>query len=183
MNQNEPSDPQAILAEVFEFSPADIAANCKGNLSAAQQARMMRKHQADARAARSIFIVIFVIGLLGWSAEAIRTGEMSVRTVLTYCLVMAFLGFIAWGMMLYNRHKLNRTLQQGSAQLVEGKIWLIKKRSGKTHTKHFCVGCHQYQINEYKHWALLEQSGVAGRDATAYVSAPWRSVLSVVLQA
>jgi hypothetical protein len=26
MNQNETFDPQAILAEVFEFSPADIAA-------------------------------------------------------------------------------------------------------------------------------------------------------------
>jgi hypothetical protein len=80
MNQNETFDPQAILAEVFEFSPADIAANRKGNLSAAQKARMTRKHHADARAARNIFVIVFVMGFLGFSVEMIRIGNMSVRS-------------------------------------------------------------------------------------------------------
>ncbi|MEM7737783.1 MAG: hypothetical protein AAF267_18550, partial [Deinococcota bacterium] len=182
MNQNETSDPQAVLAEVFEFSAADIAANSRGNLSAAQKARMTRKHHADARAARSIFVIIFGLGLLGFSAEMIRIGNMGVRSVLTYFLVMAFFGFIAWGFILHNRHQLSCTLREGNAQPVKGEIQLITKRSERAQVRYFCVGSHRFRIDGYLHFVLLQNSGVAGREAIVYVSAPWYSVLSVVLQ-
>ena len=52
MIQNEGSDLQAILAEVFEFSPADILANRMGEISAAHKARITKTHYANSRAAR-----------------------------------------------------------------------------------------------------------------------------------
>jgi hypothetical protein len=63
------------------------------------------------------------------------------------------------------------------------KIRLITKRDGRLLLRYFCVGSHQFKIDNYKYFTLLEQSAVAGQEAIMYVSSPWRSVLSVVLQA
>ncbi|MEL7494018.1 MAG: hypothetical protein AAGJ95_08655 [Cyanobacteria bacterium J06554_11] len=96
MAQNEMSNLQAVLAEVFEFSQADIAANRKGQLSAAQRERITHKHYANSRFAWELFFIIFGLGLLGFSAEMIRTGNMGMKSLLTYFGVTAFFGLIVW---------------------------------------------------------------------------------------
>ena len=183
MIQNERSNLQAILAEVFEFSPADIAANRTGEISTAQKARITSTHYANSRVAWELFFIIFGLGLLGFSAEMIRTGNMGVKSLLTYFGVTAFFGLIVWAFILYYRHQMKRTLWEGSAQLVEGKIQLITERGEKMQSRYFCVGNHRFRIDEYKHFIVLQQSGVAGRRAIMYVSSPWHDLLSVVLQA
>ncbi|NEQ42131.1 MAG: hypothetical protein F6K00_00640 [Leptolyngbya sp. SIOISBB] len=182
MIQNERSNLQAILAEVFEFSPADIAANRAGEISAAQKARITNTHYANSRAAWELFFIIFGLGLLGFSAEMIRTENMGVKSLLTYFGVTAFLGLIVWAFILYYRHQMKRTLRAGSAQLVEGTIQLITERGEKTQSRYFCVCNHRFRIDKYEHFVVLQQSGVAGRQVIAYVSSPWHDLLSVILQ-
>ena len=183
MIQNEGSDLQAILAEVFEFSPADILANRTGEISAAQKARITKTHYANSRAAWELFFIIFGLGLLGFSAEMIRRGNMGVKALLTYFGVTAFFGLIVWAFIFYYRHQMKRTLREGRAQLVEGTIQLITERGEKTQSRYFCVDNHRFRIDEYKHFVALQQSGVTGRKVIAYVSSPWHDLLSVVLQA
>ena len=183
MIQNERSNLQAILAEVFEFSPADIAANRTGEISAAQKARITKTQYANSRAAWELFFIIFGLGLLGFSAEMIRTENMGVKSLLTYFGVTAFFGLIVWAFILYYQHQMKRTLREGSAQLVEGTIQLITERGEKTQIRYFCICNHRFRIDEYKHFVALQQSGVAGQKAIAYVSSPWHDLLSVVLQA
>mgnify|MGYP001797084907 FL=1 len=183
MIHNERSNPQAILAEVFEFSPADIAVNRTGEISAAQKARITKTHYVNSRAAWELFFIIFGLGLLGFSAEMIRTGNMGVKSLLTYFGVTAFFGLIVWAFILYYRHQMKRTLREGSAQLVEGTIQLITERGEKTQIRYFCVCNHRFRVDKYEHFVALQQSGVAGRKVVAYVSAPWHDLLSVVLQA
>lgn len=182
MSQHETSDLQVLLAEVFEFSQADIVANRRRELSAAQRARVAHKHHADAHFVRGIFVTIFGVGLLGFSADRIRSEDMNVRSLLTYLGVTAFFGCIVASSVLFNRYRLNRTLREGSVQPVEGKIQLITKRDGRLFIRYFCVGGQRFKINNYAHFTLLEKSGIAGQEAIMYVSAPWRSVLSVVLK-
>jgi hypothetical protein len=182
MSRNETADPQAILAEVFAFSQADIVANRRRELSAAQRARIARKHHADVRLVRGVFVTIFGVGLLGFSADRIRHEDMNVRSLLIYFGVMAFFACIVGASMLFNRYRLNRTLREGSVQPVEGKIQLITKRDGRLLMRYFCVGSQRFKIDNYAHFTLLEQSGVAGQEAIMYVTTPWRSVLSVVLK-
>jgi hypothetical protein len=183
MTQNEMSNLQAILAEVFEFSPADIAANRMGEISAAQRERITNKHYANCRVAWEVFVIIFGLGLLGFSAEMIRTGNMGMRSLLTYFGVTAFFGLIVWAFILYYRYQLKRTLREGSARPVEGKIQLITERSERMQSRYFCVGNHRFRLDQYKHFVTLQQSGVAGRKAIMYVASPWHGLLSVVLQA
>ena len=183
MAQNEMSHLQAVLAEVFEFSQADIAANRKGQLSAAQRERITNKHYANSRFAWELFFIIFGLGLLGFSAEMIRTGNMGMKSLLTYFGVTAFFGLIVWAFILYYRHQMKRTLRQGSAQPVEGKIQLVTERGERMQSRYFCIGNHRFRIDRYKHFVALQQSGVAGRKATMYVSSPWHSLLCVILQA
>ena len=183
MTQNEISNLQAILAEVFEFSPADIAANRRGEISAAQKARITSNHYANTRIIWELFTIIFGLGLLGFSAEMIRTGNMGVKSLLTYFGVTAFFGLIVWAFISYYRYQIKRTLRAGSAQPVEGKIRLITERREKTQSRYFCVGNHRFSIDRYKHFIALQQSGIAGRKAIMYVSSPWHGLLlSVVLQ-
>lgn len=183
MNQNERSDRQAILAEIFEFSPADIAANRRGEISVAQKERIASTHYADSRAAWELFFLIFGLGLLGFSADMIRTGNMGVRSLLTYFGVTAFFALIVWAFIRYNRHKMTRTFWEGSVQVVEGEIQLITERSEKIQHRYFCIGHHRFRIDEYKKFVALQKSGVVGQRAIMYVSYPWHSLLSVVLQA
>lgn len=183
MSQNEISNLQAILAEIFEFSSVDIAANRTGEISTAQKARITNTHYANSRTAWELFFIIFGLGLLGFSAEMIRTGNMGVKSLLTYFGVTAFFGLIVWAFILYYRHQMKRTLQKGSVQRVEGKIQLIIERSEKMQSRYFCVGNHRFRIDNYKHFVVLQKSGVAGRKAIMYVSFPWHGLLSVVLQA
>lgn len=183
MAQNDISSLQAVLAEVFTFSSADIAANRKGELSLPQRERISSKHYADCRVAWIIFAIIFGLGLLGFSAEMIRTGNMNANSLLTYVGITTFFGLIVWAFILYYRWQMKRTLREGNVQLVEGNIHLLTERVEKTQVRYFCIGRHRFRIDEYRHFVLLQQSGVAGRDAILYVSAPWRSVLSVELRA
>ena len=183
MVQNDISSLQAVLAEVFGFSSADIVANRKGELSLTQRERITSKHYADCRFAWILFAIIFGLGLLGFSAEMIRTENMNGRSLLTYFGVTAFFGLILWAFILYYRWQMKRTLREGNVQLVEGNIHLITERVEKTQVRYFCIGRHRFRIDKYRHFVLLQQSGIAGREAILYVSAPWRSVLSVVLRA
>ena len=80
MIQNEITNLQAILAEVFEFSPADIAANRTGEISTAQKARITSTYYANSRVAWELFFIIFGLGLLGLSTEMIRNGYMGVKS-------------------------------------------------------------------------------------------------------
>jgi hypothetical protein len=177
------SNLQAALAEVFEFSPADIAANRQGRLSAAQRERITSKHYADSRLAWVVFAIIFGLGLIGFSAEMIRTENMGAKSLLIYFGVTAFFGSIVWTFILYYRHQLKRTLREGNAQPVKGKIQLTTERSERLLQRYFWVGNQRFRIDRYDHFVLLQQSGVAGREAILYVSAPWRGPLSVVVQA
>lgn len=181
MTQNDIANRQAILAEVFEFSPADIEANCKGKLSAAQRKRIIRKHDSNRRLAWIGFTIIFGVGLLGFSAEMIRLETMNARSLLTYLGVTAFFGLIVWAFILRYRGQIKRTLREENVQPVEGTILLVTKREEKMMSRYFCIGHHRFRIDEYKHFALLQQSGIAGQKAIVYVSTPWSSVLSVVL--
>jgi hypothetical protein len=182
MVQNDISHLQAVLAAVFEFSSADIAANRRGEISAAQKARIARSHHAHRRVAWEIFAIIFGLGLLGFSAEMIRTGNMGVKALLTYFAVTAFFGLIVQAFIFYYRHQMKRTLREGSAQLVEGSIQLITERGERMQSRYFCVGNHRFRLDNYRHFAALQQSGVAGRNAIIYVAFPWHELLSVVLQ-
>jgi hypothetical protein len=182
MAQHDISHLQALLAEVFEFSPADIAANRRGEISAAQKARITSSHDASRRVAWEIFTIIFGLGLLGFSAEMIRTGNMGVKSLLTYFGVTAFFGLIVRAFILYYRHQIKQTLREGTAQPVEGNIQLITERGERMQSRYFCVGTHRFRIDNYQHFAVLQQSGVAGHKAVMYVSSPWHGLLSVVLQ-
>jgi hypothetical protein len=183
MAQNEMSNLQAILTKVFVFSPADIAANRTGRISAAQKARITSKHYANSRFAWVAFAIIFGLGLIGGSADMIRTGNMGVKFLLMYFGVTAFFGLIVWAFILYYRHQMKCTLREGSVQSVKGKIQLITERAERTTLRYFCVGNHRFKIDRYDHFVLLQQSDVAGLEARVYFSAPWQELLSVVLQA
>ncbi|MEL7505155.1 MAG: hypothetical protein AAFN18_22105, partial [Cyanobacteria bacterium J06554_6] len=102
---------------------------------------------------------------------------------LTYFGVTAFFGLIVWAFIFYYRHQMKRTVRQGSAQRVEGKIQLVTERGERMQSRYFCVGNHRFRIDRYKHFVVLQQSGVTGRQAIMYVSSPRHGLLSVVLQA
>ena len=181
--QHEMSNLQDILAQVFDFSPADIAANRAGKISAAQKERITRKHYANSRLAWVLFGIFFGLGLFGFSAEMIRTGNIDGEFLLRYLGVTAFFGLIVWAFILYYRHRMKRTLREGSVQPVKGTIHVITERHERVRTRYFYVGNHRFRIERYSDFVSLQQSGVAGREAVMYVSAPWRDLLSVVLQA
>ncbi|NEX19528.1 hypothetical protein G3480_04235 [Thiorhodococcus mannitoliphagus] len=183
MTQDERPDQQAILAEVFEFSPADIEANRMGKISAAQKARITGKHYANSRFAWIAFAIIFGLGLLGFSAEMIRTENMGVKSLLIYSGFTAFFALIVWAFILYYRHQMNRTLRERKVQSVTGKIRIIGERGEKLTHWYFCVGNLRFHIERSDHRILLQESGVEGWAARVYFSAPWHGLLSVVLQA
>lgn len=182
MSQNDTANLQAILAEVFAFSPEDIAANRMGQLSAAQRERIPAKHQANARFAWVAFAIIFGLGLLGFSAEMLRTGNLGAKSLLTYFGLVALFGSIVWAFILYYRHQMKRTLREGNVYSVRGQIQIIAERGEKLTHWYFCVGNQRFPIDRSNHRILLQQCGVAGRKAIVYFSAPWHDLLSVVLQ-
>ena len=182
MTQNETANLQALLAEIFAFSPADIAANRMGKLSAAQRERMAAKHHANARFAWVAFAIIFGLGLLGFSAEMLRTGNLGVKSLLMYLGLVALFGSIVWAFILYYRHQMKRTLREGNVYSVSGEIQIVGERIEKLTHWYFCVDNQRFEIDRSDHRILLQQCGVAGREAIAYFSAPWHDLLSVVLQ-
>ena len=183
MTQNEITDLQAMLAEIFEFLPEDIAANRTGKLSIAQRERITSKHYANSRLAWGAFTIIFGLGLLGFSAEMIRIGNMGVKALLMYFGVTAFFGLVVWAFILYYRDQMKRTLEEGRAEFVQGKIRIIGERGEKLMHWYFCIGNQRFEIDRYDHRVLLQESGVVGREAGVYFSTPWHGLLSVVLQA
>ena len=183
MAQDDIANLQAVLARVFEFSPADLAANRMGMMSDAQKTRITQAHSANCRTAWQIFALIFGLGLLGFTAAMIRSGYPIVESLLIYCGFTAFWGLMVWAFMIYQRQQIQRTLRQGDVQPVAGQIRLTTERSGRVQHRYFCIGMHKFRIDNYAHFATLQQSGIAGREAIMYVSSPWRSLLSVLLQA
>lgn len=182
MTQNETARLQAILAEVFEFSSADIKANRQGMLTGAQRERITRKHYVNSRTAWTIFAIIFGLGFLGFSAAMIQSGDMGTQAVLMYLGVTVFFGLIVEGYILFYRYQLKRTLRDGNVKAVQGKIRLIRERAEKTTNWYFGVDKYRFRIEQYQHRVLLQESGVVGREAIMYVSTPWRGLMSVVLQ-
>ncbi len=182
MLPNETANLQAILAEVFAFSPEDVAANRMGKLSATQRERMAAKHHANSRFAWVAFAIIFGLGLLGFSAEMMRTGNLGAKSLLMYSGLAALFGLIVWGFILYYRRQLKRTLREGNVYAVRGEIQIIMERGEKLMHWYFCVGNQRFEIDRSDHRILLQQCGVAGREAIVYFSAPWHGLLSVVLQ-
>ena len=183
MAANDIAHLQAVLARVFEFSPADLAANRMGLMSDAQKARITQTHDANCRMAWVIFALIFGLGFLGFSAEMIRTGNMGGQSLLMYFGVTGFFGLMVGACVFYHRQQLQQTLRQGNVQPVVGQIRLTTERSEGTQSRYFCVDGHKFRIDKYTHFAALQKSGIAGREAVMYISSPWRSLLSVVLQA
>lgn len=183
MNHDELSKLQALLAEVFEFSPTDIAANRTGKISRAQRARMARKHYANSRLAWVSFAIIFGLGLLGASAEMIRLGHFGANFLQVYFGVTALFGLIVWAFVLHSRHRMRRTLREGNVRSARGSIQIIGVRVEKLTHWYFCVGNHRFEIDRSDHRILLQQSGVAGREGTVHFSVPWKDLLSVVLSA
>ena len=182
MSQNETANLQTILAEIFAFSSEDIAANRMGKLSAAQRERMAAKHYANSRSAWMAFAIIFGLGLLGFSAEMMRTGNLGVQSLLTYLGLAALFGLIVWGFIFYYRRQLKRTLREGAVHSVRGEIQIVMERGEKLMHWYFCVGNQRFEIDRADHRILLQQCGVAGRESIVYFSAPWHGLLSVVLQ-
>jgi hypothetical protein len=174
---------QAVLARVFEFSPADLAANRMGLISDAQKARITQKHDANCRIAWQIFTLIFGLGFLGFSADMIRNENLGVDTVLLYLGATAFWGSVVWAFIIYHRLQMQRTLQEGNVKPVAGQIQLWTERSERAQSRYFGVGSHKFRIDNYKDFATLQRSGLAGREATLYVAYPKHSLLSVLLQA
>lgn len=181
MAKDDTSDLQGILMKVLDFSDADVAANRQGRLSKAQQQRMRDKHHSNARVARVIFSIVFGLGLCGFSAEMIRVGTFGVRSLSLFVGVMVFLGLVVWGFIRYDRCKLRRTLRDGGVQRVEGEIWVLAEWYEKTMVRYLCVGRHRFRIERYIDFASIRESGIEGRKAVAFVSTPWRSLLSVEL--
>ena len=179
--QQDTSEQQAVLAELFEFAPADIDANRRGELSVAQKERIKSKHYANSRIAWIIFAIIFGLGLFGFSAEMIRIGRAEIASWLIYLGVMGFWALVVWGVIQYFRYQMNRTLQDGTVQQVNGKIHLFTERGERMMHRYFSVGKHRFRIDNYPHFNLLQQSGVAGREATLYIAKPAGSLLSVQL--
>lgn len=172
---------QAVLAEVFTFSPDDLAANRQGRLSAAQRERITRKHAGNVRAAWVIFAIVFGLGFVGFSAEMIRTANFTLNTILTYAALTAFFALIVWAYTTYDGRRMNRTLQEAHPQRVEGVIQLIVERSERTQVRYFCIDGQRFRIDAYSHFVALQEADAAGQEAIAYLSVPWRSVLSVEL--
>ncbi|WP_204137677.1 hypothetical protein [Halomicronema sp. CCY15110] len=183
MAANDIAHLQAVLARVFEFSPADLAANRMGMISDAQKARMTHTYDANCRMAWVIFALIFGLGFLGFSADMIRNENLGVDTVLIYFGVTACWGLIVWAFILYHGHQLQRTLRQGNVQPVAGQIQLWTERSEGMRSRYFCVGGYKFRMDNYTDFSALQKSGIAGRAAILYVSYPNRSLLSVLLQA
>lgn len=183
MAPNDIDDLQAVLARIFEFSPADITANRLGMISDAQKARITQTHDVNCRMAWEIFALVFGLGFLGFSADMIRTGNLGVESLLIYFWLTAFFGLIVWACILYHQHQLQQTLRQGSVQPVVGHIRLLTERSERMQSRYFCVGSHKFRIDHYADFATLQKSGIAGREAMLYISSPKRSLLSVALQA
>ncbi len=183
MTQQTTTDLQALLAEVFEFSTADIEANRAGEFSAAQRERMTAKHDANSRFAWVAFAIIFGLALLGFSAEMNRTGKLGGNAMLTFFGLTTFFGVIVWGSIRYYRHQLRRTLREGTVHSVRGSIQIVGERAEKSWDWFFYVGDQRFPIERADHRIRLQQSGIAGRSATVYYAAPWRGLLCVVLDA
>ena len=174
-------DLQALLADVFEFSEQDIAANQSGRMTPDQWERMVTKHYANIRLAWVALAVIFGIGFIGFFAEMVRLGTMDAFAVQVF-LGMAVLFCTITGLgIMYFRRQLKWTLANNDVQTVSGTIAIIAVRVEKLITWYFCVGHVRFRIEQGRHRIQLQQSGIEGRQATAYYSAPWHDLLSVRL--
>ncbi|QDV40590.1 hypothetical protein Enr13x_03960 [Stieleria neptunia] len=173
---------QAVLATVFGFSQADLAANQSGELSAAQKERVSTKHYANSRFAWVAFSIVFGVAFLGFCADRLRTGTFGTQSLSAYVGVTVFFGLILWGFILHHRHQMKRTLRDGKTFPVKGKIQLFTVRKERSMHRYFCIDDHRFQIERYDLFVLLQQSGLAGQEATLYVSAPRKEVQSVELK-
>lgn len=175
------SGPQNALARTFTFTPEDLAANRRGTISKNQEKRMGDKQSSNVRMAWTGFALFFGIGLLGFSAEIIRNDEMGIDALLWYFLVVILVGSIVLAVIYYHRWRLKRTLSHGKAEQVNGRIFLTKERGEKTYNYYFQVSDKRFDIDKIKQFDCLIRAGVAGRDATLYISSPWESILSIEL--
>lgn len=172
---------QALLAKTFEFSEQDIAANQSGRMTPNQWERMVTKHYANTRLAWVALAVIFGIGFIGFFAEMVRLGTLDAFAMQVF-LGMAVLFCAITGLgVVYYRRQLKRTLIKNDVQTVSGAIAIIAVRVEKLITWYFCVGQVRFRIEKARHRIQLQQSGIEGRQATAYYSTPWVEVLSVQL--
>ena len=179
---DELSKKQAVLATVFHFSQADLEANRSGELSAAQKERITSTHFANSRFAWVAFSIVFGIGFLGFSADMLRTGTFGTQSLTAYVGATVFFALILWGFTLHHRFQMKRTLLDGKAYPVTGKIQLFTMRSEKLLHRYFCVDDHRFQVERYDHFKLLQESGLAGQEAILYVSTPRKAVQSVELK-
>ncbi|MCD0461410.1 hypothetical protein [Roseiconus lacunae] len=173
---------QAALATVFGFSQADLAVNRSGELSNTQREKLASTHFANTRFAWIAFSIVFGVGFLGFCADTLRTGTFGTKTLSVYAGVLVFFGLILWGFTAYYRYQMKRTLLDGRTFAVKGKIQLFTRRNEKLMHRYFCVNDHQFQIERYDHFKLLQEAGLAGQEAILYVSTPRKAVLSVELK-
>lgn len=182
MSQHELSRQVRVLAQAFNFSPEDVAANRAGNLTAAQMERITHKHHKTTRMVWVLFGSIFGVGLLGFSASMIHSENFGVKTMLIFVGVTVFFGMIAWAFILFNRYLMKRTFQEGSVHSVKGKFWLIAERNERSIVRYVAVGKYRFRIDRYSDFDLLQKSGIVGQEVIMYISAPWRGLLSVEIR-
>lgn len=113
----------------------------------------------------------------------IRTEKISVEFLMTYFGVTIFFAVIVWAFIFHYRRQMETILREGNIQSVRGKIEIICVPGEKLMHWYFSVGHFRFEIERGDHRILLQQSGVAGREAEAYFSLPRQYLLSVVLKA
>ena len=169
----------AALSTVFQFTDADLRANRKGTISAAQKQTMQEKHEDNIELAQIGIIFITVIGFFGSGLAAIEDGlplfEMWAWMTFTLLLVNG----VVWLIFRYNHTRLTRTIQKEVIEQVRGPMF-VTTEGGKDRTYYFCIGSQRFDITFTDH-SLLKRFIMPGQQATVYYTSGWRHVLSVEL--
>ncbi|MEM9303093.1 MAG: hypothetical protein AAGE01_13335 [Pseudomonadota bacterium] len=181
MNRRSQPNPENVLRSVFKFTDDDLAANQAGAITAAQLARISEDHHRKSRTAWQLSAGILGIGLFGFTAALTQEGYTVVNAVLLYLGFATFIASIVFGFVRYFRWKLQRTVRNGRIRTVEDRVWLVVERNNKTQSRFLRVGRNDFRLSDHGH-LLLEKAGVNGRKATVFMSSPWKSVLSLVLE-
>ncbi|MCC9600973.1 hypothetical protein LOC67_10375 [Stieleria sp. JC731] len=122
------------------------------------------------------------VGFFGFCADMLRTGMFGIKTLSIYVGVTVFFSLILWGFTIHYRYQMKRTLLDGKTFAVKGKIQLITRRNEKLLHRYFCIDGHQFQVERYDHFKLLQEAGLAGQEAIVYISTPRKAVQSVELK-
>ncbi|RRR74505.1 MAG: hypothetical protein EI684_06895 [Candidatus Viridilinea halotolerans] len=176
----QPLPPNEALAEVFQYTPADLRANRRGTISERQKGRMRARHADTVGLMEGFFTFVAIIGVLGSGAAALSNGIPLWQMWLAVLVGLLFWVGLAWAILAYSRRRMEQTIAAGKVATISGTLHLMRAGSKPVH-HYFCIGTRRFSIDTAD-YLKLERSKVDGQRATVYYTTRWEWVLAVDLE-